>query len=330
VEQLVYSGDRRFELVEAASQPLAADEARIAVGAAGICGSDVHGYAGLNDRRKPGTVMGHEVAGRVVEVGGGVVEVEPGALVAVWPIVACKSCAACVAGRSHLCETRRLYGCVPELPGGFATEMVVPAANLVALPPGVGVELGALVEPLAVGLHAARLAGGHLGTVAVIGGGPIGIAAAVAAIRHGADSVSVVEPVAARREALQGIGLVAVAPEAAPEGVDTVFECVGNDATVNAALAASRPGGAVAMIGVAEPQVTISVVQLVIEERRLLGSSAYTLDDFRDAAVSLGDTRFDLATMIQARATLAATPATFKAYEERQTTAIKTLVVPGG
>jgi threonine dehydrogenase-like Zn-dependent dehydrogenase len=328
-ESLVYRGDRQFELVEAGAAPLAANEARIEVGAVGICGSDVHGYMGLNDRRQPGTVMGHEVAGRVTEVAAGV-DFEIGEVVAVWPIVSCGSCALCLADLPHLCRERQLYGCVPELAGGFATEMVVPGANLVRLPAEVTVELGALVEPLAVGHHAAGLLDRPLGSVGIIGGGPIGIAAAIAATRSGAQSVVVVEPIADRRQALQRIGLTAVAPESGPTSLDTVFECVGFGETVRAALAMSRPGGTVTMIGVAEPEVTIPVTSLVIEERALVGSSAYTLGDFHKAAESLADGRFDFAAMIEARADLEGVPNVFSAYASNATTAIKTIVVPGG
>lgn len=327
MRRLVYQGDRTFELTEVAPPPLSAGEARVAIEAAGICGSDIHGYVGLNDRRPPGTVMGHEVSGRVIEVGEGA-GIAPGTTVAVWPIVACGICDACVAGRPHLCGHRRLYGCDPGLPGGFATEMVVQADHLVELPPTLDVELGALVEPMAVGLHAVRLAGATPGSVAVIGGGPIGIAAAISAINEGAGSLTVLEPVAARREALARIGLDARPPEDAPTDLDLVVECVGFESTVRAALAISRPGGRIVMVGVAETEVTIPVMPLVIEERSLIGSSAYTLTDFRDAAALLGDPRFDLAAAVERHTDLEGAPDVFRAYAEKQTTAIKTLVVP--
>lgn len=321
--QWVLEGPSQLTLRDAPSAARASGEAVLEVVAAGICGSDVHGFAGVNARRAPGTVMGHEVAGRVLEGPSGI-----GTTVAVWPIVACGACPSCAAGRAHLCTARRLYGCTPELPGGFASTMTVTASSLVALPDGVPAEWGALVEPLAVGHHAIALAGVAPGDrVAVIGGGPIGIAAAIAARRAGVEQLVVVEPMAARRDTLAALGLEAVAPESAPRGVDVVAECVGHASTVAAAIAASRPGGTVVCVGLADSEVPVPWPSVVIEERRLVGSSAYTLDEFRAVAASLADGDVDFGRLIERRIGLDEVAAAFDDYAAGRTTAIKTLVV---
>jgi threonine dehydrogenase-like Zn-dependent dehydrogenase len=318
--QWVLEGPTRLTLREdvpsAAPEP---GEAVLEVIAAGICGSDVHGYAGVNARRPAGTVMGHEVAGRVSSTGD---------IVAVWPILACGACASCAAGRAHLCEARRLYGCTPELPGGFATTLTVPASSLVPLPEGVPPEWGALVEPLAVGHHAIALAGPGPGDrMSVIGGGPIGIAAAIAARRAGVEDLVVVEPMSSRRDTLAALGLDAVAPEDAPRGVDVVAECVGHTHTVAAAIAASRPGGTVVCIGIADPEVPLPWAPVVIEERRLVGSSAYTLDEFRAVAASLAGGDVDFGRLIERRIGLEEVGVAFDDYVAGRTSAIKTLMV---
>lgn len=326
--KLIYRGERRFDLAEDTNAAPLAGEVELEVIAAGICGSDIHGYAGLNDRRPPGTVMGHEVVGRVLAIGSNV-DLEIGDVMAVWPIVACGACELCRTERPHLCQSRRLFGCTPELPGGFATRMTVPAENLVPLEPGVAEELGALVEPLAVGHHAVRLTRRCLGDrVGVVGGGPIGIATAIAARRQGAAEVTVVEPVAERRRTLVAMGFEAVTAGDSPRDLETVFECVGKRATVRAAVDSTAPGGTVVCIGVAEPELEIPMVALVIEERRLLGSSAYTREDFVAVARSLGAGDVDFDRMIEARTDLAGAPATFAAYAAGETAAIKTLVIP--
>jgi threonine dehydrogenase-like Zn-dependent dehydrogenase len=328
--QLMFCGDRRFELVEAPAVALLDGEVELAVIAAGICGSDVHGYAGANNRRPAGTVMGHETVGRVEAVGRDAAA-RVGEIAAVWPIVACGDCDLCCLGQPHLCGRRQLYGCTPELPGGFATRMVVSSANLVPLPGDVPPELGALVEPLAVGAHAVEIAGATLGEHAiVIGGGPIGAATALAVRRRGA-AVTVVEQVEARRVALEAIGLDTIGPgEKAPRDVETVFECVGLTVTLRAALDAVRPGGTVVCVGVAEPEVTIPIESLVIQERRLLGSSAYTRADFEAVTAALRDNASTFARMVEVRTDLASTPAAFEAYASGATTALKTLVFPNG
>jgi threonine dehydrogenase-like Zn-dependent dehydrogenase len=251
-----------------------------------------------------------------------------GRAVAVWPIVACGACRSCAGGRAHLCEARRLYGCAPELPGGFATAMAAPAHSLVPLPDGVPAEWGALVEPLAVGHHAVAVAGLAPGAgVTVLGGGPIGIAAAIAARRAGVDDLVVVEPMETRRAKLAALGFGATTPDEAPQGVDAVVECVGHAATVRAAIAATRPGGTVVCVGIAESDVSVPWAPVVIEERRLLGSSAYTRDEFHAVTASLADRDVDFGLLIERRIALDEVGAAFDDYLVGKTAAIKTLMV---
>jgi threonine dehydrogenase-like Zn-dependent dehydrogenase len=248
--------------------------------------------------------------------------------VAVWPIVACGTCDLCLADRQHLCRRRRLFGCTPELTGGFATQMAVPQRNLVPLAGNVPPEWGALVEPLAVGEHGVSLAEDRLGeVVVVVGGGPIGIAVALAVRRRGVHVV-VVEPLEGRRATLGAMGFAAVPPEETPQEVEMVVECVGHTSTVRAAIAASRPGGTVVCIGLAEPELSVPSVALVVEERRLLGSSAYTYGDFVSVADALEKGEIDPGSMIEARTDLAGVSDAFAAYADGTATAVKTLVIP--
>jgi len=183
------------------------------------------------------------------------------------------------------------------------------------------------VEPLAVGHHAIDLAGLTGGEcVSIVGGGAIGIAAALAASRAEASEVTVVEPQQSRRATLAALGLTAVGPEAAPFGVDLAVECVGHEETVRAALGAVRPGGAVVLVGLAAPEVSVPMVPLVIEERRVLGSSAYTRADFIAVADCLSEPGLDLEPMIERRVTLEELPRVFEEYAEGRETAVRTLM----
>jgi 2-desacetyl-2-hydroxyethyl bacteriochlorophyllide A dehydrogenase len=328
--QLVYEGSRRFQLRDVPPAEPGPGECVIAVAAAGVCGSDLHGYVGRNDRRPPGTIMGHEASGRVESTGEGV-GLKPGTRVALWPIRACGKCDLCGRGLRHLCRHRILYGCTPDLPGAFATELKVRAENLVALPGGVPTEWGALVEPLAVGHHAvalAELTGGE--RVTVVGGGAIGIAAGIAARRAGASEVVVVEPMEVRRHTLAALGFDAVVPEEAPADVDVAVECVGHTETARAALLATRPAGTVVLAGLAEAEIQLPAVPLVIEERRLLGSSAYTLEDFRTVAMALDDGDVDLEPMIERRVGLGELPGVFEDYACGRENAVRTLMTEDG
>src|SRR5919201_3945717 len=223
MRQLVFHGPRRLAVEDAEPLPVGPGEVRVAVRAVGVCGSDVHGYAGVNARRVPGMVMGHEAVGVVAEIGGGVDEARVGDVVAINPITSCGECEFCVAGLENLCERRRIYGCVPELTGGYAETIVVRAANAIPFNGPAPREWGALVEPLSVGAHAAGV--GEIGSgddVFVVGGGPIGVAAALAARRRGARRVVVSEPLGHRRAVAEQLGLETVDPRNA-EGPRSEF-----------------------------------------------------------------------------------------------------------
>jgi 2-desacetyl-2-hydroxyethyl bacteriochlorophyllide A dehydrogenase len=324
MRRLVFHGAHSLSVETAPDRGLAVGEVRLSPVAVGICGSDVHGYQGISGRRQPGMVMGHEAVGRVLD---GAPGLAPGELVAVNPVVACGVCDRCRAGRDNLCAERRLYGCVPGLDGAFADRMTVRADNLVPLRGPAPAEWGALAEPFAVGEHAARRARIDAGTrVLIVGGGPIGIGAALAALRRAA-SVTVSEPDPHRRSVLSALDISSVAPEDAAAGeADVALECVGLPATVAAALAGVRAGGAVVMVGIAEPLVAVPVAPLVMEERALIGSAVYTRADFTATAAWIDAGTVDLAPVIERRVTLDELPAAFAAYAAGEERATKTVM----
>jgi threonine dehydrogenase-like Zn-dependent dehydrogenase len=131
-------------------------QAVVEVIATGICGSDFHGYSGENGRRHPGQVMGHETVGRIYELGPDAEALSVGQLVTVNPVMSCGECWACQSGQEQWCSRRVVLGVAPEIPAAFADRVAVPAANIVPLPEDMPEELGALVEPMAVGYHAVR------------------------------------------------------------------------------------------------------------------------------------------------------------------------------
>lgn len=317
--------------VEETSAPVPGPgELLVDVSVVGICGSDVHGFTGTNGRRPPGTVMGHEFGGRVAAVGPGQDDDLAGAVVSINPVVSCGACDLCVAGLPNLCRTRRLYGCTPELPGAFAEQVVVAARNAVRMPEGTVGTRVALVEPLSVGAHAAGLANIGAGDrVLVIGGGPIGIGAALAAARH-TEQVTVSEPEEHRRALLAELGLTAVDPQEVRAGeANVVLECVGYPQTMQAAMTASRPQAAIVLVGLAQESLPVDAAAIVMGERRILGSAVYTPSDFADVAAWVAGTALPLERMIQEHTDLEGLPETFDRYANHTLTAVKTLVSIG-
>ena len=267
--------------------------------AAGVCGSEIEGYVGRQSNRTPPLVMGHEVAGEVVDVGEGVEREWIGRRAAVNPIVGCGSCDACHAGATNLCPSRGLIGV--HHPGGFASYVVAPAANLVELPEGFDARLGALVEPMANGVRAVRLglALGRVGRAAILGAGTIGIACLQAALAERIPVVQVVEPHQARRQHAVALGAVAGFESAAEvePGVELVIDAVGASTTRQAALGLVRPGGVCMFIGLHDRETSLAVADLVRNQVTIRGTYAYTREEFRLTMELLASGRIGIGTL---------------------------------
>jgi 2-desacetyl-2-hydroxyethyl bacteriochlorophyllide A dehydrogenase len=333
MRQLVFHGPWKLAVEETEPPPLAADEVRIAVHSVGVCGSDIHGYTGVNGRRQPGMVMGHEAVGTVADTGTDVEGIKPGVRVAVDPILSCGACELCREGFDNLCERRRLYGCVPGLHGAYAETFDVKAHNAVAFDGPAPIEWGALVEPLSVGAHAAGVGAIEEGDeVLVIGGGPIGIGAALAARRRGAGRVLVSEPLQHRREVAERLGLETLDPRSA-EGPRSAFpvaiECVGYSETLAAALDAVPPRGRIVFVGLAEETIDLPTTPLMVGERSISGSSAYAAEDFRETATWVASKEDDLSPLIERRVDLDQLPDVFDGYARGTLEAMKTLLQIG-
>jgi threonine dehydrogenase-like Zn-dependent dehydrogenase len=336
--QLSYRGQRRLAVEEVEPPPLRDGQVRVRVHSAGVCKSDVYGYSGVNDRRdkvigeSDVLVMGHEASGVVVELGPGAHEVQIGAPVAVNPISGCGACGSCLAGDENLCAARTILGCTPAAPGAFAETLAVAERNLVALPDGVPLEWGALVEPLSVGAHAVRLADPPAGSSAlVIGGGPIGIGAALAAKRRVGDDVLVLEPLPERRALCERLGVSALAPEdvlRAHARFDLALECVARPETLAGAISAVPPQGLVVLVGIWSDHVPLPVSDFVWRETRLIGSFGYSHADFADVAAWMRESGVDLSPIIEERVGFEDLIEAFDAYADGSLNAVRTLLQP--
>ncbi|MGP8208731.1 MAG: zinc-dependent alcohol dehydrogenase [Acidimicrobiales bacterium] len=290
---LVMDGPRMLHVEERPDPEPGPGQVRVQVEAVGICGSDLHGLLGETGRRLPGTVMGHEVAGIVERSCEGGPDV--GSRVAVLPVLSCGRCPPCLRGWTSQCPRARVIGVDRDLVGGYADLLCVPVENLVEMPARLSAETAALVEPLAVGMHAVRAAGVQPGErVLIAGAGMIGIAALVVALRDGASEVVVSELQAGRRATAAALGATAVEPAAvgADPAVDVserglfdrAIDAVGISATLRACVAATSPGATVAIVGMGSAYVELDLFALVRAERRIVGSYTYTMAHFREAA----------------------------------------------
>ena len=205
MKALVYTAPNAARAARGARAGPRRGEVLVQVEAVGICGSDMHAYHGHDSRRPAPLVLGHEAAGRVLT------GPHTGKRVTVNPLVTCGTCDYCERGREHLCRSRQILS-MPPRPGAFAELVRVPERNLVEVPDGFDIAKAALAEPVAVSYHAVNhvarflarpLAGSRC---AVLGGGAIGLAAALVLIMNGAGEVFVGEPNPARRQTVAGAG----------------------------------------------------------------------------------------------------------------------------
>jgi L-gulonate 5-dehydrogenase len=291
MKALVYTGPRQLELRDM-PRPDPGAEALIRVEHVGICGSDMHAWAGHDDRRPAPLILGHEVAGTVIE------GPMAGTRVTVNPLVTCGTCRACRAGNENLCATRQIIS-MPPRAGGFAEYLAMPRHNLLPIPDAVDTAIAALAEPIACGWHAVRLAGKILGQIdnrtrcLVQGGGAIGLGAALVLRALGVEDLTIAEPHAARRQVIAAEGLSTFDPtaETGPVGVDLVIDGVGIAATRAAASAAVRPGGAILHIGLGSSNEGLDLRRVTLQEIAFLGCYTYSAQDFRDTAAALFDGR---------------------------------------
>ena len=256
------------------------DDVVIEVVAAGVCGSDVHVYewtAGYDFMRSRLPVtLGHEFAGRVVDVGSAVKHLHAGQAVVVMPTTTCMSCAHCLSGQFDQCLTRTTTGLTKD--GAFARFVTVPARACFELSPGTDLSLAALVEPLCIGDNAADIANVRLGdTVLVIGPGAIGQSIVLAAAWRGAARIIVVglndEPrlsVAAQLGATDMIDLSrekdltqAVLKLTGQQPVDLVFEATGNPQSINDGLTVLKRSGTLVAAGIHAQALTLDLTSFV-------------------------------------------------------------------
>jgi len=277
-------------------------EALVQVAYGGICGTDLMIYLGKHPRAKAPLVMCHEFSGVVVQAVAG--SVPEGTRVAINPLISCGKCYACRHGIPHVCEKLGLVGIDQD--GGFAEYVAVPAYMLKPFADALPQVQAALVEPLAVAVHAVRVSDLKVGDItAVLGAGPIGIMTAQVARLAGARQVFVSERSPKRLEIARDLGfnvvdasqesvVDAVMDATAGVGVPVVFETAGVQPTLNDAARLARIGGQILQVGIPKSPPTVDLTTLLFREVRRTPIRVYRDEDVELAVAIAGTGSLDL------------------------------------
>ncbi len=271
----------------------------IRVSHTGICGSDIHGFTGENGRRFRGQVMGHESEGVISAIGSDVdsEKYPEGQRVTFNPVVIPEEDVKAFYNREQHSPNKFVIGVRADYQAAFADYVVVPASNVVAIDTGAPEGAGALVEPLAVAVHAINRANVKAqDRILVVGGGPIGQSLVLALKEKGVRHIVVSEPDPSRRALVERLGAVAVDPSGPSESLAVAvvsvfgepatvgFDAVGISATLTPCLEAVGLGGTVCLVGMGSPKLEVDAYAISVAERTIIGTFTYSAAAFLEAA----------------------------------------------
>lgn len=309
-----YYGKEEIQIKDDVPRPICGDgQVKVEPAFVGICGTDLHEYLGgptfspvephpITKESIPITI-GHEFSGTVKEIGRGVSGLEVGQKVTVQPTIYCSSCGACKVGAENACASGGFVG-LSGAGGGMSEEVVMPEKAVMPLPSNIDLDVGALVEPLAVAWHAvdaSPIADLNEPKCLVLGGGPIGLAVVQVLLARGANPVICAEVAKKRQEFAKEFGAhhiidpskqdtVAVSKElcGGVNGPDIVFDCAGVPASIKTACHAVRSRGAVINVAIWEKEIPFNPNWLTFREASLKSVLGYQKKDYEGVLDALG------------------------------------------
>lgn len=291
MKALVYTGTLSMEMRDEPKPEASNELSLVKIEAAGICGSDMHAYHGHDARRVPPMILGHELAGTVEE------GEMAGTRVAINPMLTCNQCRECRQGNPNRCQQRDLVGLGRA--GGYADYIAIEPANLFALEDTLSATHASLMEPTAVSLHAVVMAERALtrpiseSRALVIGGGAIGLLAALVLRQKGVRELVVAETNEPRRNTLDAIGcgttydpLSSNVPD--DDHFDLVVDAVGSGPTRSHASQKVRAGGVISHIGLQDNEPGLDTRKLTLQEITFIGHYTYSPTDLKAALNLIG------------------------------------------
>lgn len=270
------------------------DQVLVKIKRIGVCGSDIHVFHGMHPYTKYPVTQGHEVSGKIVKLGQYVSNLQVGQRVTIEPQVFCGRCHPCLHGKYNLCENLKVMGF--QTVGTASEYFAVDASKITPLPEGMSYNEGAMIEPLAVTVHAGKRFADMKGAkVAVLGAGPIGILLSQAVKALGAAEVMITDISEKRLELAKSVGAdyaINTAKEDfgealvacfGPDKADVIYDCAGNDITMNSAIQNARKGSTIILVAVFAKMANVDLAKLNDSEIDLNTSMMYRHEDYVDA-----------------------------------------------
>jgi len=304
----------------------------------GVCGSDHHAYKGIHAFRKPPVILGHELAGVIDSVGDKVTKFKPGDRVTVMPQIGCGHCMMCAAGFPNICSSKRVPG-MSGWVGSFVEYFNAPEDIVVKLPDTVGLDVGALSEPLAVAVHVVkRISTGNRGNLVVLGSGTIGMMIVAIAPFFGIKKVLTTDALDYNLAMAREFGAartVNVLKENLPDAIAETFAGEKADAVVIAAAAPNiidqaiesvRPHGEIIYLSMITKPMTAQTFPIVFGEIALKGSQTYTMDDFEEAVRLLASGKVDFGRFITHRFEMNSAQEALELVDKKTEDSIKVMI----
>ena len=332
---------RDIRLEERERPPFAPNEVLVRVKSVGVCGSDVtyfvQGCIGNQIVTAP-HILGHECSGEIVEIGNEVKGIEVGMRVAVEPGIPCRRCPSCRMGHYNICSDVRFLG-TPPIPGAYREYMSCPADFVFPLPSCLNYDEGAMIEPLAVAVHAVDLGNVQNGdSVAILGAGSIGLLTLQCAISAGASFSLATDLIPERLRLARKYGadiiidsgeentVQRIKKETGGQGVDIVFEAAGEPETFQESIHLARPGGTVILIGICREDMVSLDFQTARRKELVIKNVRRFRHVYKRAISLIAKGKVEVKSLITHRFNLSRLPEAFELMEGRQDGVIKAVI----
>lgn len=303
----------------------------------GVCGSDIHVFHGQHPYVIYPVIQGHEVSGQIAGLGEGVTGLHIGQKVTVEPQVYCGHCYPCTHGKYNLCENLKVMGF--QTTGTASDYFVADAAKVTPLPDQMTFDEGAMIEPLAVTVHAAKRAGDVQGKkIAVLGAGPIGILLCQTLKAFGAAEVMVTDVSDYRLQLAKECGADYVfntrtadfgkvlVESFGEDKADIIYDCAGNDITMGQAIQNARKGSIIVLVAVYAGMAKVDLAKLNDSEVDLYTSMMYRHDDYVDAIRIITEGKVTLKPLVSKHFPFEEYQAAYEFIDNNRETTMKVLI----